>query len=85
MTAGGTAARTPGEIQGWICLRIAERVGIEPDEVDPDQPFATFGIGSRDSVTLIGELEDWLGRRLKTTMLFDFPTVRSVAAALGTR
>jgi acyl carrier protein len=81
-----TAAAAPsaGEIQRWICNQIAERLGIEADEVDPDQPFATFGIGSRDSITLVGELEDWLGRELKVTMLFDFPTVRSLAAALGT-
>ena len=47
-------------------------------------PFVTFGIGSRDSITLVGELEDWLGRQLKATMLFDYLTVRSLAAALGT-
>lgn len=82
MTAA--AARSAAEIQRWICSRIAERIGFDPEEVDPDQPFATFGIGSRDSIALIGELEDWLGRKLKATMLFDFPTVRSLAAALGT-
>jgi acyl carrier protein len=78
------AARSAGEIQRWICSRIAERIGIESDEVDPDQPFVTFGIGSRDSITLVGELEDWLGRQLKATMMYDFPTVRSLAAALET-
>lgn len=82
MTA--TPARTASAIQLWICGRIAERVGFDVDEVDPDQPFVTFGIGSRDSVTLVGELEDWLGRPLKATILFDYPTVRSLAAALGT-
>lgn len=82
MTAA--AGRSAGEIQRWMCSRIAERIGIEAEEVDPDQPFATFGIGSRDSITMVGELEDWLGRRLKATMLFDYPTVRSLAAALGT-
>ena len=83
MTEAGTERAS--EIQRWICGRIAERIGIEPAEVDPDQPFAAFGIGSRDSMTLVGELEDWLGRPLKVTLLFDFPTVRALAAALGTR
>jgi hypothetical protein len=32
---------------------------------------------------MVGELEDWLGRPLKSTLLFDYPTVSALAKELA--
>lgn len=82
-TAGGGGVITREAIQGWLAERVADRLGVEPHEVDASVPFAEYGLSSTEAVMLSGDLEDWLGRRLPATLLWDHPTLESLARHLA--
>jgi acyl carrier protein len=61
--------RTAAAIAAWLAARVAGPLGIGPEEVDVRTPFASFGLGSLQAVSLAGELERWLGRPLAPTLI----------------
>jgi polyketide synthase 12 len=71
------------EIRSWLVAKVAELLHIAPCEVDVRQPFAGFGLSSVQAVSLSGELEDWLRRRLSPTLVFEYPTIEALASYLA--
>ena len=71
------------EIQNWLISRLAELMRVSPEEVHVQEPFANFGLNSIDAVSLSGDLEDFLGRQLPATLLWDFPTIEVLSRHLG--
>src|SRR5690349_15249999 len=69
-------------LQSWLTTRLAERLSIEPAEIDIHEPFSNYGLGSADAVELSGELETWLHRELSPTLLFDYPDIAVLARYL---
>ena len=74
---------TQREIQNWIVNYIAELLEIKPDSIDVTISFDCFGLDSSAAVELSGDLEDWLGRELEPTILYDYPTVEALAKHLS--
>ncbi|NEP61535.1 MAG: AMP-binding protein, partial [Symploca sp. SIO2G7] len=70
-------------IQTWLIDRIAEQLGINPSEIDIREPFARYGLDSVAAVRLSGELEEWLGRKLAPTLVYDYPTIEALARHLS--
>lgn len=70
-------------IQAWLIANLAERLKIEPAELRTDQAFASFGLDSVAAVSLSSEMEDWLGRRLAPSLLWDHPTIAGLAEHLA--
>lgn len=71
------------EIADWLIDRVAEQTGSPPAQIDSSIPFADYGLGSAEAVILSGDLERWLGRRLLPTLLWDYPTIDSLAHYLA--
>lgn len=74
---------TAAEIQAWIASYLAELLEIDPDEVNVKIPFDQYGLDSAAAVGMTGDLEDWLDRKLDPTLLYDYPTVESLAQHLA--
>jgi acyl transferase domain-containing protein/acyl-CoA synthetase (AMP-forming)/AMP-acid ligase II/acyl carrier protein len=70
-------------IQAWVTARLVEHLKIGAAEIDVRKPFADYGLDSVMAVRLSGELEQWLGRRLPPTLLYDCPTVETLAVTLS--
>jgi acyl transferase domain-containing protein/acyl-CoA synthetase (AMP-forming)/AMP-acid ligase II/acyl carrier protein len=70
-------------IQAWVTARLVEHLKVGAAEIDVRKPFADYGLDSVMAVRLSGELEQWLGRRLPPTLLYDCPTVESLAVTLS--
>lgn len=70
-------------IQVWLKTQLAERLGLNSDEVDIDEDFSNYGLNSIEAVNLSGDLENRLGRRLPPTLLWDYPTIRAIADYLA--
>lgn len=79
MTTQGKAE----EIRAWLTAQIATLLNVSEDEIGPDETFDSFGLASRDAVSLSGDLEDYLGRRLSPTLLYQHPTIRQLADHLA--
>jgi amino acid adenylation domain-containing protein len=78
-----SGAPSRDSIAAWLAAKVAGPLGIRASEVDTRRPIAGFGIGSLQAVRLAGELEDWLGRKLGATLLYDYPTIESLAQFLA--
>lgn len=74
---------SPETLEDWLSDRLAELLGIAADDVDPDAPFAELGLDSMQAVAISGDLEELLGRSLDPALLWEFPTIKRLAAELG--
>jgi acyl carrier protein len=63
--------------------KVAEALCVSPEEIDESEPFARYGLGSLEAVSIAGDLEDWLGRDLPATLLYDYPTIEALAHQLS--
>jgi myxalamid-type polyketide synthase MxaE and MxaD len=70
-------------IQAWLVAKLAERMGIEPHEIDVREPLASYGLGSTEAVSLAGELAEWLGRKLSPALVYEYPTIEALARHLA--
>jgi acyl transferase domain-containing protein/acyl carrier protein len=70
-------------IQKWLLTRLSALIGAAPAVIDIREPFASYGLGSTEAVSLSGELADWLGRPLSPDLAYEFPTIESLARHLG--
>ncbi len=75
----------PGEheLRHLITLQLAAMCGVPSSELDPDRPLDEHGLSSRDTVGLAGYLEMLLGRPLPPTLVWEYPTINSLASALA--
>src|SRR5579872_5522125 len=70
-------------IQAWLISKLSERLEIEPGEIDAGELFASYGLGSTEAVSLAGELAEWLGRKLSPALVYEYPTIESLARHLA--
>ncbi|MEB3226021.1 MAG: SDR family NAD(P)-dependent oxidoreductase, partial [Synechococcus sp.] len=66
------------DIEIWLQKNIAHRLGIQPQQLDVNEPFASYGLDSVQAVQVTADLEDWLGFKLEPTLAYDYPTIRSL-------
>jgi acyl carrier protein len=71
------------EVLNWLTLKFADWLEIAPDELDSQQPIASYGLDSISAVTLSVQLEEELGVELDTAVLWDRPTLASLAEHLS--
>lgn len=73
---------TQMEIQAWIVNYVAELLEVKPNKIDVTIPFDRYGLDSSAAVGLSGDLEDWLDEELDPTLLYDYPTIKSLSEHL---
>jgi amino acid adenylation domain-containing protein/thioester reductase-like protein len=71
------------EIQTFLVTRIASILEMEASSIEPHQPFTYYGLGSVQAVSLTGDLETFLGRKLSPTLAWDYPTIELLANHLA--
>jgi acyl carrier protein len=74
--------RGRSDIEAWMIQRLADELELDPAEIDRLVPVDRYGLDSRTAASLTGDLEDWLGRRIAATALWEHPTVERLAAHL---
>jgi acyl carrier protein len=76
-------ARTADEIQEWIVEYLAKVLERSPDDIDVTVPFDDFALDSATAIGMTGELEDWLGKSVDPTLVYDYPTVEQFSKCLA--
>jgi amino acid adenylation domain-containing protein/non-ribosomal peptide synthase protein (TIGR01720 family) len=77
------ARHDASSIARWLAERIGRQVGLASERVDLRAPFASFGLGSVQAVSLAGELQDWLGHPLSPTLVYEYPSIETLAQHLA--
>lgn len=70
-------------IQDWLVTKITEHLQAAPESIDIHEPFSSYGLTSLDVVSLSGDLEEWLDRRLPPTLAYEYPDIFSLSRYLA--
>ncbi len=70
-------------IRSWLVSRLAERLKLSPESIDPRQSFVSYRLDSLAAVELSGELGEWLGRVVSPTLIYDYPSPDALACHLA--
>ena len=76
-------AAAAADIQRFLIAELAQRLEVDPEAIDPRQPFERYGLDSLNALRLAVELEARIGRKLPTTALWDHPSIESLATYLA--
>jgi phthiocerol/phenolphthiocerol synthesis type-I polyketide synthase C len=71
------------DIEEWLVERLSERLKVPPGEIDVTVNLARYNLDSMAAVTVVGELEEWLGRSLSPTLFYEHSCIRAVADHLA--
>jgi acyl carrier protein len=69
-------------LERWLAALVASAVDLQPDAIDVEARFDRYGIDSAAAIGLTEELEQRLGVPLDPTLLYDYPTIRSLSGFL---
>lgn len=75
--------RTAEEIQEWIVTFLAQDLQRNADSIDVTVPLDHQCVDSVAAVGMTGRLEEWLGKRIDPTVIFDYPTIEELAKHLA--
>jgi acyl transferase domain-containing protein/acyl carrier protein len=71
------------KIEFWLREHAAKLLGNEFDEISSETQFSRLGIDSAKAIALASGLESFLYRRISPTLLWEFPTIQSLAEHLS--
>ncbi len=78
------AAKQPGQLLEYLRSQVAATLGMaSPEELEPRQRLFDLGMDSLMAVEMKNRLEKGLGVPLRSTLLFDYPTLEALARHLG--
>jgi acyl carrier protein len=72
------------QLQLRLVSRLAEMRGMDAKDIDITKEYSYYGLSSLEIVLLVTDLEEWLGRPLDPTLLWDYPTIQSFSDYLAT-
>lgn len=80
-----TPVATPrqSEIIGFLKQALSRQLGIPSQQINPQRNLAEYGLDSVRVMRVTGELEEYLGRRLPVTLLWDHPNITTLAEHLA--
>jgi acyl transferase domain-containing protein/NADPH:quinone reductase-like Zn-dependent oxidoreductase/NAD(P)-dependent dehydrogenase (short-subunit alcohol dehydrogenase family)/acyl carrier protein len=73
---------TVAELRAWLVSAIAERLALDPAAIDAGAPFSSYGLDSLRASALIGDLGRLLERPLSPVLVWEYPSIESLAAHL---
>ena len=69
-------------LERWLTELVASAVDLEPGAIDVEARLDRYGVDSAAAIGLTDELEQRLGLPLDPTLLYDYPTIRSLSGFL---
>ncbi|WP_280269766.1 polyketide synthase Pks13 [Nocardia wallacei] len=83
-TAGAPATEmSVAELREWLRRWVAEATGQPIENITVDRPMEEFGLASRDALALGGDIEDLTGVMLNATVVYQHPTIASLAEVIA--
>ena len=71
------------DVESWLIQQFSQLSQMEPESIELDRPFVDYNLDSSVAVSLAQELGRKLGAPLPVTLFWEYPTIRSLAAALS--
>ena len=72
-------------IQEWMTQTLVQQMNIAADQIDPDKRLMAYGLDSLQMISLVGQLEEWLGCRFTSNPLPLHPTIAALSHFIAAR
>jgi acyl carrier protein len=69
-------------VQNWLVKQLADQLSLDAKSIDVTEPLTRYGLDSIDAVTMVGDLEDWVGEELPSTLFWDHATIEKASLFL---
>jgi acyl carrier protein len=69
-------------ISAWVTDYLAKVLQIEPSSISPTAELESLGLNSALVVSMLGDLEDWLGVEISPAVVFEHPTIDAMSGFL---
>jgi acyl carrier protein len=85
MTGSSNAGATlTGEaIREWMVTRLAEDLGVYPEEIGVEEELSEFGLDSVATLRLRAQLEAFIGRTVPVSVLYKYSTIDALSRYLA--
>lgn len=77
-------AFTEQSITRWLTAHLADQLGMRPEQIDPAATFAEQGVDSMMAIVMSGDLGEWSGLDIDPTVLYEYPSISSLAQYVST-
>ncbi len=77
------STETAESIQDWLINQLAARLDLDPDEIDIQASFESFGMESAEALVMLTQLEKWLGRTVPPILIWNYPTIAQLSQRLS--
>jgi acyl carrier protein len=74
--------KTQESIQAWLIDQFAEQLQIDPDRVNPKEPFDSYGLSSSQALIIAVKAEKKFGFKLSPVLLWHYPNIESLSHRL---
>ena len=75
--------QTPEKVEMWLGNWLHQKLKVNPATIQTSQSFADFGLDSIFAVELAQDLADWSGIPVEATIVWNYPTIDSLAEYLA--
>ena len=72
-------------IEAWLEGRVVAYGKVDVGSFTPETPLAELGLDSVYALTLCGDIEDEFALEVDPTIVWDHPTIRSLAHGISDR
>jgi acyl carrier protein len=72
----------PDDLERWLTALVGDLLEMPPDQIDVTARLDRYGLDSAAALSVVDSLERHLGRELDPTLLYDFPTIRTLVGHL---
>ncbi|MGK8521469.1 polyketide synthase Pks13 [Nocardia asteroides] len=76
---GAPTDMSVAELREWLRRWVSEATGQPIEQITVDRPMEEFGLASRDAIALGGDIEELTGVMLNATIVYQHPTIASLA------
>lgn len=77
-----TRCREESELREWLVNYLASTLNVRAESIGHRTHFDKLGLDSVLTLTLAGDLESHLRRSVSETIVFDYPSIESLARHL---
>ncbi len=77
--------KTPETIQRWLLETISAKLNVPIENIDIRESLAQYGLDSAAATALSGELEQWFGKSVPATLVYDYPTIEAMVPYLSAK
>ncbi|MEV6428497.1 polyketide synthase Pks13 [Nocardia sp. NPDC051463] len=74
-----TTELSVAELREWLRRWVSDATGQPVENITVDRPMEEFGLASRDAIALGGDIEELTGVVLTATVVYQHPTIASLA------